>query len=100
MDILKTEGEDNPDGSVSRNKGFDDECLKKFELDNFARHEVFAIEKLPPSDWRKSIIEYLENPVGNIDKKIKYRALSYIRLGNELLKKNPKGILLKCLGNT
>ena len=52
------------------------------------------------SDWRKPIIEYLENPVGNTDRKIKYRALSYVCLGNELLKKTPEGVLLKCLGDT
>lgn len=45
-------------------------------------------------------MEYLENPVENTDRKIKYMALSYIRLRNELLKKTPERILLKCLGNT
>ena len=45
-------------------------------------------------------MEYLENPVGGTDRKTKYRALSYVLSGNELLKKTPEGVLLKCLGDT
>lgn len=45
-------------------------------------------------------MEYLENPVGGTDRRIQYRALSYVLLGNELLKKTPEGILLKCMGDT
>lgn len=75
-----------------------DRFLEYFEI--FARHEVFSIENLSQLDWRKPIIEYLENPIGNTNRKIKNMALSYIRLGNELLKKTSEGILLKCLGNT
>lgn len=45
-------------------------------------------------------MEYLENPVGNTDKKIKYKVLSYVCLGNKLLKKTPKGVFLKCLRDT
>ncbi|XP_050915567.1 uncharacterized protein LOC127130640 [Lathyrus oleraceus] len=99
MDIQKTRGEDNPDDSVNCDEGFDDKGLDNSEFENFVRHEVFTIGNLSPSDWRKPIIEYLENPVRNTDRKIKYRALSYIHLGKKLLKKIPEGILLKCLGN-
>lgn len=45
-------------------------------------------------------MEYLQNPIGNTDRKIRYRALSYVLMGNELLKKTSEGLLLKCLGNT
>lgn len=100
MNIQGTRGKDNPDGSVSCYEGFDDEYLKNFEFENFVRHEVFAIGNSSPSDWRKLILEYLENPVGNTNRKTKYRALGYVRLGNKLLKKTPEGILLKCLENT
>jgi len=40
----------------------------------------------------------LENPNGTTCRKIKYRALSYVVVGNELLKKTSEGVLLKCLG--
>lgn len=51
-------------------------------------------------DWQKLIIEYLGNPTGMTDRKIKYMALSHVIMGNELFKKTPKGILLKCLGES
>lgn len=44
--------------------------------------KFFSIENLSQLDWRRPIVEYLENPVENINRKIKYMALSYIRLGN------------------
>lgn len=52
------------------------------------------------NDWRKPIVEYLGNPIGVTDQKIKYRALSYVVMGNELLKKTLEGLLLKCLGES
>ncbi|XP_050876224.1 uncharacterized protein LOC127079917 [Lathyrus oleraceus] len=95
MAIPRIVGEGDADNSFNYDEGIDDECLE-----NFAVHKVFSIENLSQSDWRRPIIEYLENPVRNTDRKIKYMALSYIRLGNELFKKTLEGILLKCLGNT
>lgn len=76
MAIPKTRGERDSDSSFGCDSGFScDECLENFEL--FARHEFFSIEKLSQSDWRRPIIEYLENLSRNTDRKIKYRALSY-----------------------
>ncbi|KAK2428854.1 hypothetical protein QL285_027339 [Trifolium repens] len=63
-------------------------------------HENFAIDNLSDEDWRKPIVEYLRNPTGNVDRKIKYRALSYIIFENDLFKKTSEGILLKCLNET
>ncbi|XP_050889417.1 uncharacterized protein LOC127094654 [Lathyrus oleraceus] len=99
-DIQEAKGEDILDGSVSCSEGFNDERLEDFEFENLWGHEAFAVINSSPLDWRKPILEYLENPVGNTDRKIKYRALSYVLLGNELLKKTPEGVLLKCLGST
>ncbi|KAK2407622.1 hypothetical protein QL285_043225 [Trifolium repens] len=62
--------------------------------------EIFAIDNLSDGDWRKPIVEYLRNPTGNVDRKIKYRALSYIIFENDLFKKTSEGILLKCLNET
>ena len=36
-------------------------------------------------------------PTGSTDRKIKYRALSYVLIENELFKKTAEGVLLKCL---
>ena len=45
-------------------------------------------------------MNYLENPVGDADRKVKYRALSYVCMGSELFKKTPEGVLFKFLGYT
>lgn len=62
--------------------------------------EIFAIDSLSNNDWRKSIVEFLENPTGTTTRKIKYKALSYVIIGNELFKKSPEGILLKFLSES
>lgn len=68
--------------------GYDDE-------ENF---EILAMDCL--MDWRKPIIEYLENPTSSTKRKVRYRALSYVLMGNELFKKTPQGVLLKCLSES
>jgi hypothetical protein len=69
--------------------------------DNFhVKFEIFAIDNMLDNDWRKPNVEYLENPTGNVARKIKYRALNYVIIGNELFKKTVEGILLKCLNET
>src|ERR1043165_735013 len=62
--------------------------------------EVLAIDALSDADWRSPIVSYLTNPTLNVDRKIKYRALSYVLMGNELFKKTQEGVLLKCLGES
>jgi len=67
-------------------------------FENFA--EIFAIDNLSNNDWRTPIVEYLQNLVGNTSRKTKYKALSYVIIGNELFKKSLEGVLLKCLNET
>jgi len=62
--------------------------------------EILVINNLTDNDWRKPIVNNLENPDGTTCRKIKYRALSYVIVGNELFKKTQEGVLLKCLGET
>lgn len=52
---------------------------------------------MPNSDWKKSIIEFLKDPIGTTNRKIRYKALSYVIIGNEFFKKTLEGVLLKCL---
>lgn len=59
--------------------------------------EILAIDSLGDEDWRKPIVEYLENPTTFVERKVRYHALSYIFMGNKLFKKTPKRVLLKCL---
>ena len=58
--------------------------------------EISFIDNLSEQDWRKPIVDYLQNPAALTERKIKYRALSYVLMGNELFKKTPEGVLLKC----
>nr|XP_025678255.1 uncharacterized protein LOC112778105 [Arachis hypogaea] len=60
--------------------------------------EVLSLEKLDPEDWRVSIVEYLKNPSLSVDRKLKYRAQSYVLISNVLFKKSVDGNLLTCLG--
>jgi len=58
--------------------------------------EVFAINNLPDNDWRKPIVDYLENLSDTVSRKIKYRSLSYVIVRNELFKKTIEALLLRC----
>lgn len=59
--------------------------------------KILAIDNLRDEDWRKPIVEYLQNPIASSDLKTRYQALSYVLLGLKLFKKSPKGVLFKCL---
>jgi hypothetical protein len=62
------------------------DSIPQDELENFHDNfEIFAIDNLWDDVWRKPIVEYLRNPTGNVDRKIKYRALSYVIFENDLL---------------
>lgn len=69
--------------------------LGSVDPENF---EILIIESLVDTDRRKPIVNYLENPVGSTDRKVKYRSLSYVVIGNKLFKKVSERVLLKCLG--
>ncbi|XP_058788284.1 uncharacterized protein LOC131662499 [Vicia villosa] len=62
--------------------------------------EIFTVDNGQEDDWRKPLVEYLQNPTGSTDRKIKYKALSFVLLENELFKKTSEGVLLKCLGDS
>ncbi|CAJ2672886.1 unnamed protein product [Trifolium pratense] len=64
---------------------------------NYDELQILVIDNLIDGDWRKPIVEYLENPIGSAPRKIKYRASNYVIIGNELFKKTLEGVLLKCL---
>ncbi|XP_050875048.1 uncharacterized protein LOC127078657 [Lathyrus oleraceus] len=60
--------------------------------------EILNIDDPGIEDWRKPIKDYLQYPNQKAERKIKYRALSYVLFGNKLFKKTAEGVLLKCLG--
>ncbi|XP_058733189.1 uncharacterized protein LOC131604789 [Vicia villosa] len=71
--------------------------LGAVESENF---EIMTIDDIGGSDWRRPIVDYLRNPIGSADRKIMYRALSNVLIGNKLLKKTDEEVLLKCLGES
>jgi len=46
------------------------------------------------------LLNTYKNLIGNTSRKTKCRALSYVIVRNELFKKTPEGVLLKCLNET
>jgi hypothetical protein len=57
---------------------------------------ILALE-LPPNDWRKEIIYYLKDPSKKVDKQLRYKAIKYVLLEDELYYRTIDGVLLKCL---
>lgn len=74
--------------------------MTKLEFVDEENFEILAINNLIDTDWRKPIMDYLENPTTSSEGKIRYHALSYTLMGNKLFKKIPEGILLKCLSES
>jgi hypothetical protein len=67
--------------------------------------EVFAMEvcafgsELAEDDWRKEIVDYLENPSRKVSRKLRYKAIKFVFLGRHLFYESLDGVLLQCLGS-
>ncbi|XP_028952476.1 uncharacterized protein [Malus domestica] len=59
--------------------------------------EVCAVKAIP-DDWRKPIMQYLDNPNGKHSRKTRVHATNYVTYQNELYRKGEDGLLLLCLG--
>ena len=57
---------------------------------------VMALE-LPDHDWRKEIVDYLEDPSKKVNRRIIFQATKYVLLEGELYYRTIDGILLRCL---
>ncbi|KAM2916750.1 hypothetical protein FF1_045627 [Malus domestica] len=66
-------------------------------LDRQDSIEVCAVEAIP-DDWRKPIMQYLDNPNGKHSRKTRVHATNYVMYQNELYQKGKDGLLLLCLG--
>jgi hypothetical protein len=56
------------------------------------------INLLDQGDWRADIFNYLKDPARGTPKKIRYRAMKYVLIGDVLFYGTLEGVLLKCLG--
>ncbi|XP_070668799.1 uncharacterized protein [Malus domestica] len=59
--------------------------------------DVCVVEAVP-DDWRKPIMQYLDNLNGKHDRKTRVHATNYVMYQNELYRKGEDGLLLLCLG--
>jgi len=55
---------------------------------------VMALE-LPTNDWRKEIVDYLEDPFKKVSRKIRFQATKYVLLEGELYYRMIDGVLLR-----
>jgi hypothetical protein len=53
---------------------------------------------LAEDDWRKEIVDYLENPSRKVSRKLRYKAIKFVLLDGRLYYKSLDGVLLQCLG--
>jgi hypothetical protein len=66
--------------------------------------EAFAMEvcsfrsDLAEDDWRKKIVDYLENLSRKVSRKLRYKAIKFVLLDGHLFHKSLDGVLLQCLG--
>ena len=49
------------------------------------------------SDWRYSLIIYLLNPSNVCNRQVKYQALNYVIMGDDLFRKAHDGLTLLCI---
>jgi hypothetical protein len=66
--------------------------------------EVFANDiysfggDLAEDDWRKEIVDYLENPSRKVSRKLRYKAIKFVLLDGRLYYKSLDAVFLQCLG--
>jgi hypothetical protein len=53
---------------------------------------------LAEDDWRKEIVDYLEDPSRKVSRKLRYKAIKFVLLDGSLFYKSLDGVLLRCLG--
>jgi hypothetical protein len=58
----------------------------------------FPINLLDQGDWRADIFNYLKDPARGAPKKIRYRAMKHVLIGDHLFYRTLERLLLKCLG--
>jgi hypothetical protein len=59
--------------------------------------EILADEVVDEEDWRRDIIKYLKNLLQQVSRKLRYKALKFVLLDDQLYHKIVDGVLLQCL---
>jgi hypothetical protein len=53
---------------------------------------------LDQGDWRTDILNYLKDSAWGAPKRIRYKAMRYVLIGDDMFYRTLEGLLLKCLG--
>nr|AAQ56355.1 putative reverse transcriptase [Oryza sativa Japonica Group] len=61
------------------------------------KYVKIEVATLTADDWRYDVHHYLQNPSQSASRKLRYRALKYTLLDDELYYRTIDGVLLKCL---
>jgi hypothetical protein len=56
------------------------------------------VHLLEQGDWRADIFNYLKDPAQGAPKRIHYKAMKYVLIGDDMFYRTLEGLLLKCLG--
>jgi hypothetical protein len=60
----------------------------------------FLVQFLEIGDYRADILNYLKDPARGAPKRIRYKAMKYVLIGDDMFYRTLEGLLLKCLGPT
>ena len=60
----------------------------------------FQVRFLESEDWRADIFNYLKDSARGAPKRIRYKAMKYVLIGDDMFYRTLEGLLLKCLGPT
>jgi hypothetical protein len=58
----------------------------------------FQVYFLDQGDWRADIFNYLKDPARGAPRNIRYKAMKYVLIGDDMFYWTLEGLLLKCLG--
>jgi hypothetical protein len=69
------------------------------EIQEVFSNDVCAFgSDLAEDDWRKEIVDYLENPSRKVSRKLRHKAIKFFLLDGRLFYKSLDAVLLQCLG--
>jgi hypothetical protein len=61
--------------------------------------DIYALGMdLAEDNWRKEIVDYLKDPSRKVPRKLRYKAIKFVLLDDNLFYKSLDGVLLPCLG--
>ena len=57
---------------------------------------INVMSAIGADDWRKEIIDYLQDPSKKVERRVRFQATKYVLLEDELYYRTIDGILLRC----